>query len=176
MLANKNKKARKHTRPLTNNKFLQKLQEEPGKKMKPVLSDILDYSIENNNISVINSYDGTVYFIPYDGLGLDALLETIPYIEVNSDDDETTDPFNFTVLCKYSHIGPTNNLNARYELRLGQTLLATEFAPLINNSRAKPQSLLRIARKCARKIIAQERAALKYNTVKTFGIDSEYSS
>lgn len=146
--------------------------------MRAILSDILDYSIETNNISVVNDLDGSVYFIPYDGAGFDAILDMAPQIKIKSalNSDDNIDMFNFTISCQYSHIGPDRNLFAKYELYLGDTLLFAESAPILAKLRAKPRSLLRTARKCANKIIAQERAALQFGMIKTLQTDSVYDS
>lgn len=141
--------------------------------MQVTLSSILDYSIETSNVSVMNYGDCTVYFIPYDGTLFEELLASLPNAAFESElySDENSDSLVFSILCQYSHVGADNRLNIKYELRLGDVLLATEFAPMPNKQSekkpAKPNTLLYSAKKCARKIIIQELTALKYNLVKS---------
>ena len=144
--------------------------------MQPILSYILDYSIGTQAVSVVNSDKGVVYFVPYDGLFFDEILFISPYVGDNLDEDEMVDSLNFSITCTYSHIDADNFMNAKYELRLGQTLLATEYARIIPKMRSKPNTLLRSARKCARKVITQERLALKNHLIKTFRTDMEHDS
>ena len=97
-------------------------------------------------------------------------------IETEPDSNDVIDDLYFTLSCKYSHIGADSHLNAKYELLLENTVLATEYAPIVSGMRAKPNSLLRTARKCANKIIAQERLALKNNLVKVIKDNSGYEN
>ena len=138
--------------------------------MKAILSDILDYSIESYTVSIGNSNDTSTYIIPYDGAEIEEILNIVPRIALEPDatnPDGSIDELYFTLSCRYSHIAPDRNLTAKYELRLEDTLLVTEYAPILSTARPKPNSLLRAAKKCARKIISQERAALKYGMLKT---------
>ena len=145
--------------------------------MQAILSDILDHSIKTSNISVVNYDNGSVYFIPYDGVSFDKILDAFSYIQVDPNFDDDVDTLNFTITCQYSHVGPDNRLNAKYELRLGETLLATEYAPVIGKAAPGQQnSLLLSAQKCARKIITQENTALKRSMLKTMRNGSEYES
>ena len=147
--------------------------------MRADLSYILDYCIETNNISVVNTDLGSVYMIPYDGSFFDELLATIPHeqwIEVASCFNEDIDNLKFTLICGYSHVGADNRLKAKYELSLEDTVLWSEFATISDKKRPGRFSLLRAARKCSAKIIAQERMAMKRSMVKTLRNGKEYDS
>lgn len=150
--------------------------------MQVTLSSILDYSIETGSVSVMNYGDCTVYFIPYDGTLFEELLASLPNAAFESElySDENSDSLDFSILCQYSHIDADNRLNIKYELRLGDALLATEFASMPNKQSekkpAKPNTLLYSAEKCARKIIIQERQALKQGMLKTLRTGFEYES
>ena len=144
--------------------------------MQAALSYILDYCIETSNISVVNSDAGSIYFIPYDGLFFDEILSVVPYVEFDQNFEEDIDELNFTIACKYSHVGPNNNLYARYELSLGNTVLCSETAKITEKQKTHPFSLLRAAKKCSRKIIFQERLALKRSMVKNVRTGLDYQS
>lgn len=146
--------------------------------MELLLSDILDYSIVTSNISVVNSDNGSVYFIPYDGTLFDEILEMAPHLvtEIQTSTDDQIDNLRFCLICQYSHVGADNNLYAKYTLQMGDTTLVTEVAPIIKGLTAKPHSLLRAARKCARKMIEQEKLALKQGMIKTFMTNAEHTS
>lgn len=143
-----------------------------------ILYQILDYSIANNSVSVVNADNGSVYFIPYDGLFFDEILLAAPqgFIELENAIAEEIDNLRFTLLCKFSHVGGDNRFYAQYELQLGNTVLARETVPMIPGMRAKPNTLLNSARKCARKIITQEKNALKNHMLKTMRTGREYDS
>lgn len=146
--------------------------------MQTTLSRILDYSIDTGCVSVMNYNECTMYFIPYDGILFDELLATMPDAFFESEIYNESDKLQFAILCQYSHVGADNHLNIKYTLWLGDVLLATEFAPMPNRASekiaVKPNSLLHSAEKCAKKIIAQEMAALKYNMIKS--IQTRYES
>ena len=148
--------------------------------MQTTLSRILDYSIDTGFVSVMNYNECTMYFIPYDGILFDELLATMPnaFFESELYSTNESNTLHFALLCQYSHIGADNHLNIKYTLWLGDALLATEFAPMPNNASEKTtpksKSLLHSAEKCAKKIIAQETAALKYNMIKS--IQTRYES
>lgn len=146
--------------------------------MQNLLYNILDYSIANNSISVVNAENGSVYFIPYDGLFFDEILLAAPqvFVEIENSADGGLDNLRFTLLCKFSHVGGDNRFYAQYELQLGNTVLARETVPMILGMRAKPNTLLNSARKCARKIITQEKNALKNHMLKTMRTGREYDS
>jgi len=144
--------------------------------MQAILANVLKYSIETNNISVVNSDDGSVYLIPYDGAFFDDILVSSPQLLVEILEDEDYDTDDFRLVCQFSHIGPDNQFYAQYQLRLGNIVLATETAPMVAKGKTKSNSLLRAAKKCARKIITQESQALKQGMLKTLRTGFEYES
>lgn len=155
--------------------------------MHVAISSILDYSIETSHVSVMNYRDCAIYFIPYDGLLLEELLTLISILCPEHADIQSTfyknnspENMHFSILCQYSHMDADNQLNAKYELRFCDTLLTTEFEPIAISGKAKsspkPGTLLYSAKKCAWKIISQERQALKQGMLKTLRTDFEYES